>query len=47
MPIVINEVLAGRFQIISVLGQAQFSKAIEVRDLTSPNQKQRYCLKVV
>jgi hypothetical protein len=28
MTIVINEVLAGRFQIISVLGQAQFSKAI-------------------
>lgn len=47
MTIVINEVLAGRFQIVSVLGQAQFSKAIEVRDLTSPGQKQRYCLKMI
>ena len=47
MPIVINEVLAGRFQIVSVLGQAQFSKAIEVRDLTSPSQKQRYCIKMI
>jgi hypothetical protein len=42
--IVINEVLAGRYQIVSMLGQAQFSKAIEVKDLT--NQK-RYCLKVI
>jgi len=47
MIIVINDVLAGRFQIMSVLGQAQFSKAIEVRDLTSPNQKQRFCLKII
>lgn len=47
MTIVINEVLAGRFQIVSVLGQAQFSKAIEVKDLTAPNQKQRYCLKMI
>ena len=47
MPIVINEVLAGRFQIVSVLGQAQFSKAIEVRDLTSSSQKQRYCIKMI
>lgn len=47
MPIVINEVLAGRFQILSLLGQAQFSKAIEVKDLTSSNQKQRYCLKMI
>ena len=47
MPIVINEVLAGRFQILSLLGQAQFSKAIEVKDLTSSNQKQRYCLKII
>lgn len=47
MTIVINEVLAGRFQIVSVLGQAQFSKAIEVKDLTAPSQKQRYCLKMI
>ena len=39
--------LAGRFQIVSVLGQAQFSKAIEVKDLTAANQKQRYCLKMI
>lgn len=32
---------------MSVLGQAQFSKAIEVRDLSSPNQKQRFCLKII
>jgi len=30
-----------------VLGQAQFSKAIEVKDLTSSNQKQRLCLKMI
>lgn len=47
MKIVINEVLAGRFQILSLLGEAQFSKAIEVIDLTSPSQKQRYCLKMI
>ena len=47
MKIVINEVLAGRFQVLSLLGQAQFSKAIEVKDLTSANQKQKYCLKVI
>lgn len=48
MTIVINEVLAGRFQIVSLLGQAQFSKAIEVKDLTSTGQKQqRYCLKII
>jgi hypothetical protein len=47
MPIVINEVLAGRFQIVSLLGQAQFSKAIEVKDLTSPTQKSKYCLKMI
>lgn len=49
MTIVINEVLAARWQILSVLGQAQFSKAIEVKDLTctSPNQKQRFCLKMI
>ena len=47
MPIVINEVLAGRYQILSLLGQAQFSKAIEVKDLASSNQKQRYCFKMI
>lgn len=47
MQIVINEVLAGRYQILSLLGQAQFSKAIEVKDLTSSNQKQRYCIKMI
>ena len=47
MKIVINEVLAGRFQVISLLGEAQFSKAIEVIDLTSSSQKQRYCIKMI
>lgn len=42
--IVINEVLAGKYQIISNLGQAQFSNAIEVKDLTN---HQRYCLKII
>jgi hypothetical protein len=42
--IVINEVLAGKYQIISNLGEAQFSNAIEVIDLTN---KQRYCLKII
>lgn len=39
--------MAGRYQILSLLGQAQFSKAIEVKDLASSNQKQRYCLKMI
>lgn len=33
LPIVINEVLAARYQVVAVLGQAQFSKAIQVVDL--------------
>lgn len=36
--------MAGRYQIISVLGQAQFSTAIEVKDLTT---QKRYCLKII
>lgn len=32
---------------MSVLGQAQFCKAIEVKDLTTGNQKQRFCLKII
>jgi serine/threonine protein kinase len=47
MPIVINEVVAGRWQIVGMLGQAQFSKALEVKDLAAGGGKQRYCLKVI
>ena len=43
LPIVINEVLAGRYQVIGVLGQAQFSKAIKVKDLTNTKY---YCIKI-
>ena len=42
--IVMNEVLAGKYQIIGNLGQAQFSNAIEVKDLFN---HQRYCLKII
>ena len=44
LPIVIHEVLAGRYQVISVLGQAQFSVAIRVKDLTN---NKYYCIKII
>jgi serine/threonine protein kinase len=42
--IVINEVIAGRYQIVSVLGQAQFSKAVQVLNL---DDGQYYCMKII
>jgi serine/threonine protein kinase len=42
--IVINEVVAGRYQIVSVLGQAQFSKAVQVLSL---EDGQCYCMKII
>ena len=36
--------MAGKYQIVSFLGQAQFSNAIEVKDLTT---QRRYCLKII
>lgn len=42
--IVINEVIAGRYQMIELLGQAQFSKAVKVRNL---DDDKFYCLKII
>eukprot|EP00330_Aristerostoma_sp_ATCC50986_P000804 CAMPEP_0114578878 /NCGR_PEP_ID=MMETSP0125-20121206/3360_1 /TAXON_ID=485358 ORGANISM="Aristerostoma sp., Strain ATCC 50986" /NCGR_SAMPLE_ID=MMETSP0125 /ASSEMBLY_ACC=CAM_ASM_000245 /LENGTH=304 /DNA_ID=CAMNT_0001769273 /DNA_START=808 /DNA_END=1719 /DNA_ORIENTATION=+ len=43
-PIVINSVIAGRYQILQYLGSAAFSKAIEVEDIVT---KQRLCMKII
>jgi hypothetical protein len=37
-------VLAAKYQIVAVLGQAQFSKAIQVLDL---DNNKYYCIKVI
>lgn len=39
-----NEVLAGRYQVIANLGQAQFSNAIQVKDLIN---NKHYCIKII
>ncbi len=36
--------LAARYQVLAVLGQAQFSKAIQVKDLQNDKH---YCIKII
>lgn len=43
-PIVINSIIAGRYQIMEYLGSAAFSKAIQCLDLRTGNH---YCMKVI
>jgi len=43
-PIVINSIIAGRYQILQYLGSAAFSKAIECLDIVT---QQRVCMKVI
>jgi hypothetical protein len=43
-PIVINSIIAGRYQILEYLGSAAFSKAIQCLDLTTG---QFVCMKVI
>lgn len=44
MAIVINEVLAARYQVVGVLGEAAFSKVIEVIDL---EDNKNYSIKII
>jgi hypothetical protein len=43
-PIVINSIIAGRYQIMEYLGAAAFSKAIQCLDLVT---KQMLCMKII
>ena len=43
-PIVINSIIAGKYQILQYLGSAAFSKAIECLDIIT---QQRVCMKVI
>jgi len=42
--IVINDVVGGRYQILSMVGQAQFSRAVKVLNL---QDGQQYCMKII
>jgi serine/threonine protein kinase len=47
-PIVLNEVIAGRYQIIEVLGQGAFATVMKVLDLLHEGKQPRYsCLKMI
>jgi hypothetical protein len=43
-PIVINSIIAGRYQILEYLGSAAFSKAIQCLDLVS---NKMLCMKII
>jgi hypothetical protein len=43
-PIVINSIIAGRYQVVEYLGSAAFSKAIQCYDIHS---EQMVCMKII
>ena len=43
-PIVINQVIAGRYQVLQYLGSAAFSKAVQAIDLTT---QEFVCMKII